>query len=292
MIVANIVGGLGNQMFQYALGRSLSLSFGASLRLDVRDFFQHTIHQGFELERVFSAPVTLADTEVLKSTLGWLSSRHALRLLGRPSARFLHCNRLIIEPHFQYFSGIKRASSSCYLKGYWQSERYFSSHIDVIRADFTFRSPLSNENKLVIEAIGAVNAVSLHVRRGDYLSNHHALCVHGVCSLEYYERAIKYITDRVANPVFFIFSDDLEWVKSSLKIEYPCHFIDHNQGSESYNDMRLMSRCSHHIIANSSFSWWGAWLNPSDSKIVIAPKQWFAKPIDTSDLIPKGWVRL
>lgn len=292
MIISHIIGGLGNQMFQFAVGRALSLERGVKFSINIGDFSKHTIHQGFELERVFSAPVALAGPEDLHRTLGWQSSRIALRLLALPLAGFMRSNHLIIEPHFQYFDGIRQASSTCYLKGYWQSERYFSSFTDAIRKDFTFRLPLSEVNNRIVEAIRAVNAVSLHVRRGDYLSNQHTLSVHGVCSLEYYERAIRYIADRVADPVFFVFSDDIDWVKTALKIQYPCHYIDNNHGSESYNDMRLMSLCSHHIIANSSFSWWGAWLNPSDTKIVIAPSHWFAKPVDVSDLLPETWVRL
>lgn len=279
-------------MFQYAVGRGLSLAYGVSMCLDAGDFSQHTIHQGFELERVFSLPVTLAAPDDVHRILGWQSSRLALRLLARPEARFLRSNRLIIEPHFQYFSGIKRVPSSCYLKGYWQSERYFSDVADAIRADFTFCLPMSYENRRIAEDIDAVNAVSLHVRRGDYLSNPYTSSVHGVCSLEYYALAIRYIVEKVPDPVFFVFSDDLNWVKDTLRIEYPCHFVDHNQGNESYNDMRLMSLCSHHVIANSSFSWWGAWLNQSDSKIVVAPAQWFAKPVDVTDLLPEGWVRI
>lgn len=292
MIISHVIGGLGNQMFQYAIGRALSLEHGVPLRLDVGDFSQHTIHQGFELERVFSAPVPLASPEDLRRSLGWQSSRLALRLLARPQVSFLRGSRLIIEPHFQYFSGVKRAPSSCYLKGYWQSERYFSAVADTIRADFTFRPPLSDENRRIAESIGAVNAVSLHLRRGDYLSNPHTLSVHGVCSLEYYARAIRYIVERVPDPVFFVFSDDLDWVKDTLRLEHPYHFVGQNRGSESYNDMRLMSLCSHHVLANSSFSWWGAWLNLSDSKIVVAPAQWFAKPVNVTDLLPEGWARL
>lgn len=292
MIVSHVIGGLGNQMFQYAVGRGLSLAHGVSMCLDIGDFSQHTIHQGFELERLFSLPVTQAAPDDLHRVLGWQSSRLALRLLARPEARFLRSNRLIIEPHFQYFSGIKQVPSSCYLKGYWQSERYFYDVADAIRADFTFCLPMSYENRQFAEAIDAVNAVSLHVRRGDYLSNPYTLSVHGMCSLEYYVNAIRYIVEKVPDPVFFVFSDDLNWVKDALRIEYPCHFVDHNQGNESYNDMRLMSLCSHHVIANSSFSWWGAWLNPSDSKIVVAPAQWFAKPVDVTDLLPEGWVRI
>ena len=292
MIIVNVVGGLGNQMFQYAAGRALSLEHGLPLRLDVGEFALHAIHQGFELERIFSAPVSLAGKEDLRSILGWQSGRRAMRLLARPEARFLRCSRLIIEPHFQYFSGIRQIQNSCYLRGYWQSERYFSAVADAIRTDFTFRLLMSEENQRIAEKIAAVNAVSLHVRRGDYVSNPHTLSVHGVCSLEYYVRAIRHIAERVSDPVFFVFSDDLDWARDKFPIDYPCHYVNHNQGSESYNDMRLMSLCSHHVLANSSFSWWGAWLNPSDSKIVVAPRQWFAKPVDVSDLLPDEWVSL
>lgn len=292
MVIANILGGLGNQMFQYALGRAISLEHGVRLCVDIGEFSRQSIHQGFELTRVFSIGEAQASAEDLYNVLGWQSSRLAIRLLARPEARLLRTKHLVVEPHFHYFSGIKRVPSSCYLKGYWQSERYFSAVADAIRADFTFRLPLSEENKRIAENIAAVNAVSLHVRRGDYVSNPHTLSVHGVCSIEYYVRAIRHIAERVPDPVFFVFSDDLDWVKEALRIDHPCHYVDHNRGSESYNDMRLMSLCSHHVLANSSFSWWGAWLNPSDTKIVVAPNRWFARPVDVSDLLPDGWVRL
>ena len=110
--------------------------------------------------------------------------------------------------------------------------------------------------------------------------------------VEYYHAAIQYIAERVEQPDFFIFSDDVAWVKDNLKMKFPCHYVDHNHGAESYNDMRLMSMCQYHIIANSSFSWWGAWLNPSTKKIVIAPKRWFANRTDVRDLFPQGWVTL
>lgn len=293
MIITNISGGLGNQMFQYATGRALSLMHGVPLLLDIRDFLQYSMHQGFELKHVFSAPVELASPDDLYKTLGWQSSRLALRLLAHPKMRLLRTNRLVIEPHFQYFSGIKQVPSSCYLKGYWQSERYFTDMADVIRDDFRFHPPLSNENSHIAKNMREVNAVSLHVRRGDYISNRNTLAVHGVCSLEYYTQAIRHIVERTTDPVFFVFSDDIEWVKNNLQIAHPCYLIDHNNGIESYNDMRLMSLCKHNIIANSSFSWWGAWLNSHADKIVIAPARWFVSDTyDSADLVPADWVRL
>jgi hypothetical protein len=148
------------------------------------------------------------------------------------------------------------------------------------------------KNQLIAQEIGQSNAISLHVRRGDYVHNSNTLATHGLCSLDYYQTAINYITERVAQPNFFIFSDDITWVKDNLKVDFKCRFVDHNHGTESYNDMRLMSLCQHHIIANSSFSWWAAWLNPNHKKIVIAPRQWFVNDNNVSDLFPQNWVKL
>lgn len=293
MIIANLVGGLGNQMFQYAAGRALSLERGVPLRLDVGEFSKHSIHQGFELGRVFAAPVALAGPAELYEILGWRSFRPALRVLSRPGARFIRGNSLVVEPYYHYFAGIRLVSSSCYLKGYWQSERYFSASSDSIRDDFTFCLPMSAENEQAAIDISSVKAVSLHVRRGDYVRDPQTLSVHGVCSLEYYGRAVRYIAERVADPMFFVFSDDTDWVRRHLQINHPCRYIDNNRGQESYNDMRLMSLCKHHIIANSSFGWWGAWLNSNPEKIVVAPARWFAdgsRCLD--DLFPEGWVKL
>jgi hypothetical protein len=115
---------------------------------------------------------------------------------------------------------------------------------------------------------------------------------HGLCPISYYQNAINYISAQVEQPYFFIFSDDMGWAKENLKMDLPCIYIDHNHGAESYNDMRLMSLCQHHIIANSSFSWWGAWLNASSNKIVIAPKKWFANNNNVKDLLPIDWITL
>ena len=134
--------------------------------------------------------------------------------------------------------------------------------------------------------------MSLHVRRGDYANNPSALSTHGLCSLDYYREAVNHIAEKVKEPHFFIFSDDMDWAVDNIRIKFPCEYIDHNKGPGSSEDMRLMSLCRSHIIANSSFSWWGAWLNPDPTKIVVAPKRWFARNVETPDLIPDGWVRI
>jgi hypothetical protein len=292
MVISQIIGGLGNQMFQYAAGRALSLKNGQALRLDVSGFSGYGLHQGFELQRVFNIPAEIATEAEVRSILGWQFAPGIRRILARPGMAALCRKGFVVEPHFHYWPDVKQVPRDCYLAGYWQSEKYFLDIAPVIRADFTFRHPLVSLNAELAEQIGTVNAVSLHVRRGDYAKNPKTTATHGLCSLDYYRAAIRHISDRIEQPCFFIFSDDIGWVKDNLKTDYPCQYIEHNQGSESYNDMHLMSLCRHHIVANSSFSWWGAWLNPNPDKIIIAPEKWFANETNTQDLIPQGWVRL
>ncbi|WP_026839818.1 alpha-1,2-fucosyltransferase [Citrifermentans bremense] len=292
MIISNILGGLGNQMFQYAAGRGLSLAKSVELRLNTRDFTNYNLHNGFELDRLFNISAQTVTEEELRRFLGWRSSRMALRVLRHKQFSGIRGNRLIFEPSLSYWRQIMDAPEDCYLQGYWQTEKYFSHIAPIIRADFSFKERLSAQNLELAEKINLSNAVSLHVRRGDYAINPATLATHGLCSLDYYRQAINYITVQTEQPEFFIFSDDIPWVRKNLKIKFRCHYIEHNRGCESYNDMRLTSLCNHHIIANSSFSWWGAWLNPSAEKIVVAPKKWFVQEANISDLFPQGWVTL
>ncbi|WP_419737142.1 alpha-1,2-fucosyltransferase [Pseudomonas sp. COR18] len=288
MIISNIIGGLGNQMFQYAMARALSLELDAELLLDVSSFDSYSLHQGFELGRVFKVKNSLARIEDVKSVLGWQQIPLFKRALKRSQLSWLRKKSLAIEPFFQYWEGVDSLPKNCYLSGYWQSERYFKKYSAVIRDDFSFDFKMSKENECFSEKIRQSNSVSIHVRRGDYVNN----SVYAACSLEYYRAAIAHVLENSDRPVFFVFSDDIEWVRNNLEFESEHYYIDHNKAGESYNDMRLMSYCKHHVIANSSFSWWGAWLNPSSQKIVIAPRQWFTDGTNTTDLIPAEWTVL
>ena len=279
-------------MFQYAVGRALAEQHNQPLRLDVSGFANYQLHNGFDLAHIFDGQTDLATSEDMQRVLGWRAIPRIRRLLLRPGLAVLRGNKFVVEPHFRYWAGINRVPSNVYLTGYWQSEKYFESIEPIIRADFVFRQPMSERSQHIANEIAQSNAISLHVRRGDYVQNAQTLATHGVCSLEYYQAAIRHTVERVVQPRFFVFSDDIAWVKENLKISFPCQYVDHNRGTESYNDMRLMSLCQHHIIANSSFSWWGAWLNPSSDKIVIAPKRWFAKQADVRDLFPPDWITL
>lgn len=293
MIISSIIGGLGNQMFQYAAGRALSLERGQPFRLDVSGFADYGLHHGFELQRVYDYSAEIATEAEVRSILGWQFLSVIRRAVSRPGFAFLRRPGFVVEPHFSYWPGINNVSQDCYLSGYWQSEKYFQNVAEVIRSEFTYKCPLENRNSELADEISQVSAVSLHVRRGDYAKNSKTTAMHGLCSLEYYREAIQYVSVHVEQPYFFIFSDDIAWVKSNLKIDFPYQYVDHNHGSQSYNDMHLMSLCQHHIIANSSFSWWGAWLNPRPNKIVIAPLKWFASnQKSTRDLIPTSWVSL
>ena len=292
MVISNIIGGLGNQMFQYAAGRALALRKGTDHFLDISGFESYGLHQGFELRSIFSCPARIASKTDVKSMLGWQASPRIRRMLSQPLLSSLRRKEMIVEPSFGYWTGIGSVPANSYLIGYWQSEKYFEDHASAIRSEFAFKPPLDGLNQEIVGRIRLSNAVSLHVRRGDYAKNPKTLAVHGLCSPDYYRAAIRHAADRITSPRFFVFSDDIEWARENLALDFPCEFIDHNKGKESYKDMQLMSLCRHHIIANSSFSWWGAWLNPDPQKIVIAPQKWFANGTAVNDLLPERWLKL
>ena len=292
MIISHLIGGLGNQMFQYAMSRSLSLEREESLYLDVQDFKGYTLHNGYELNRVFDINTQLAGSAELKKVLGWRAYSPVRKKLYDSRLSKFRGRRMFVDTQFSSWRQLKSVPNDCYLMGNWQTEFYFENFQKTIRDNFSFRLPPVGLNATLANQISGVVAISLHIRRGDYVANPSSLAFHGLCSLDYYRRAINYISNRVVNPVFYIFSDDIPWARENLQLEHSCHYVGNNKGRESYNDMRLMSQCQHHIIANSSFSWWGAWLNPREDKIVIAPRIWVAGNFDTSDIVPDTWVQL
>ena len=290
MIISNIIGGLGNQMFQYAIGRALSLRFGVPLILDASDFVRYKLHHGFELPRLFKVPMSIATPDDMKHVLGWQYTQIVKRLLVRPFFKHLRPKNFIVEPHFHHWSGINNLAASSYLYGYWQSASYFNDFENVIRSDFQFKNPLDEHNKDVAGLITNSNSISLHIRRGDYANNSQNLLRHGLCSVGYYQNAVEFILHHVVDPTIFVFSDDIDWARHNLNLCVPSYFISHNTGPDSYIDMQLMSLCRHHIIANSSFSWWGAWLASWEKQIVIAPQPWFEDAqMDARDLTLPNW---
>ena len=292
MIMVRLIGGLGNQMFQYATGRSVALRYGVPLLLDASGFANYDLRH-YELDAMDIAGCLATRSQLLDVGIG-LTQPTLIASIKKHFGLSRSFNKLK-EASFTYDSRIEKATSDVYLDGYWQSERYFAAISDLLRKEFSLRE-LANEGNVAmagqIVALGK-NAVSLHVRRGDYVNNARTAQYHGVCSTEYYRQAANYIGARVEAPHFFVFSDDHAWVRESLNLPYPMTLVDVNTADRGVWDMALMKLCRHHIIANSSFSWWGAWLNPHLDKIVVCPQRWFsAATHDTSDLIPQSWIRL
>lgn len=289
MICTEMNGGLGNQMFQYACGKALATQNKTPLVVSLLHFNIETGKRKFELRNVFMINVEeVKPDEYRKLTLyydivNWLSYR--LRRKGAQTSKYF------IENKFSYNQNIKKVGKDCYISGYWQSQKYFNFIEDIIRKDFTFHKPLEGKNIEIANRIEKSNSISLHIRRTDYFTS----SVHHICSLDYYNKAVEIVSTKIKNPHFFVFSDDINWAEENLKLPYEMTFITDNNAEKSYIDMQLMSICKHNIIANSTFSWWGAWLNSNENKIVIAPKIWFVgKSMNnqTNDLIPEKWHRI
>lgn len=292
MNITNIIGGLGNQMFQYASGRSFSFHSGQQLRVATDQFDAYALHNGFELQRVFNIVVPLATEAELQQLLGWQALPSLRRLFGRPAMRWLTGNRWANEPHFQFWPGLAALQGPRYLHGYWQSERYFQDYTDQIRADFVFRMEWDAPDNAVRRRMRSQPSASIHVRRGDY-TNAKNQGLFAICGLDYYREAIRLMRERVPGVRLFAFSDDPDWVDAHLSTEFGAiETVRHNSGARSAHDMRLMSQADHHIIANSSFSWWGAWLNPAPDKLVVVPRHWFLNGTDDRDLVPTSWIRV
>lgn len=288
------MGGLGNQMFQYAAGRRLAHIHNTQLKLDLSWFSSVA---SIDTKRSYALDCfTISENFATDAEIEILADRKKTKLqklIGKVVQKIVTKNiSQIKEKDFHFDPKVLSLPDNVYLEGYWQSEKYFKDIEDQIRLEFTVRSEPDDLNRKLAENIMKVNAVSIHVRRGDFISNPAANKFHGICSLSYYHNAIDKIAANIDNPYFFVFSDDTSWVKDNLTINHPVTYINNN-AETAYEDMRLMSLCKHNIIANSSFSWWGAWLNRNPDKMVIAPSKWFnEKNINTQDLLPERWVRL
>ena len=283
MIIVRLSGGLGNQLFQYAAGRRLSIVNRATLKIDLSWFDEWDTH--FYALECFSMQKQYANKE---EVAGLTKRSFSRRLLSKIAGK----SSVVREQYYKFDSTILSLSDNVYLDGYWQSEKYFSDVSDTIRKDCQFSSPTSGKNKSLQKKIHDTQSVSLHVRRGDYVTNPATNRKHGTCSIDYYKKCILEINEALSDPVYYVFSDDPVWARENLSgLTGTSEFIDHNQNRSAFEDMRLMSLCKHNIIANSSFSWWGAWLNNKKDKIVYAPKNWFNPGAnrDTRDLIPSDW---
>ncbi|OXA92205.1 alpha-1,2-fucosyltransferase [Flavobacterium hercynium] len=273
MIVVQLVGGLGNQLFQYAAAKSLAKSKKQKLYIDISQFESYKLHN-----------YALNNFNIV-SNIYKKPNKYVRRI-----QRLYKKSILYKETDFGYNSNLSALKGDpVFLEGYFQSEKYFLKHEKEIRKDFEIKVTLKKITKDTIAKIESVNSVSIHFRRGDYLNNP----LHNTSKDEYYKRALEIIESKVENPVFFVFSDDIDWVKLNFSTKRETIFVDFNDASTNFEDLKLMATCKHNIIVNSSFSWWGAWLNKNPDKIVVAPEIWFNdNSINTEDIIPTNWFKI
>lgn len=276
-------------MFQYAFYVALSKHSGDECLVDTTAFDQMDIHNGYELDRVFGLSPAVANVHQIKK-LTWYTKNHNLR---RFLTLYFPKRTMVVEKHlYEYVPDVLDRVDDSYYDGYWQFHAYFDNYRDILKSDFQFKAFADDKNIDLYEQIKeGGDFVSVHVRRGDYLESE---LYRGLCGIDYYSRAIDFIKKNVPNVSFLFFSNDIQWCKSNLlpllgNSKY--QFVDWNKGNESYRDMQLMSYCKYNIIANSSFSWWAAYLNSNREKIVIAPEKWINRDVDFCIHMPE-WIKL
>jgi hypothetical protein len=304
MIIVRISGGIGNQLFQYALGRALSLKTNTTLKIDTHAYSSNSeSNRSFELAH-FTIPniekmiATAADFQ--KIGIPNPSHKNVISRIIRKgfriteSAKPLSQKKIILEPMFNFIPEVLDIRSDCYLSGVWQSEKYFSDYRAIILSDITLKSPLSQKAQIMRDEVESSVSVSIHIRRGDLVHNPILLKKYGELTQEYYSKALEFIKQKTGHSKLsiFIFSDEIGWVKNNMNLGVDTIYVSEYKIPD-YEELILMSLCKHNIIAKSSFSWWGAWLNTNPHKIVITPKQHFGDPSNAAhDLVPASWIRI
>lgn len=283
MIIVKIKGGLGNQMFQYAFGRYFGIQKSEEVKLDngINTNKQDTYRQ-YSLKH-FNIALPLASREEV------MKAKYPNGIISKIKRGF---KAKILRIHNIGYDGQILETKEQYLEGFWQSYKYSEPIRDVLLKEFTLKNTPGGIFKNISRQIESTESVSIHIRRGDYVNDPKTKKTHYAFGLEYYEQALKIMKEKISNPTFFIFSDDIDWVKQNLKTDSLTVFVSNSELAD-YEEMILMSKCKHNIIANSSFSWWGAWLNQNPDKIVIAPQKWNNKyQKEYSDLLPKEWTKI
>lgn len=290
MIIVQLKGGLGNQLFQYAAGLSLAAHHGTKLKVDTSLLNTGDAEigtwRGFDLQQLQLEPEVATQQEI-DAVLPKNLAQKITDKLKPPYKR-----KVYREASFRFDPHFFEAASHIYLKGYRQSEKYFESIATEIRNGFMLKDAVIDNVAEYGRQLRAANSVSIHIRRGDY-TNKQVSDFHGILDETYYQNAIRHMESAMPGCRFYIFSDAPDWVNENLNFNSPVELLSGDRSRTHFEDFHLVSCCRHHVIANSTFSWWAAWLNENPGKIVIAPKNWFNKAgHDTSDLIPEGWVRL
>lgn len=285
MVIVKIIGGLGNQMFQYAYAKALNQR-GYETKIDISAFEIYKLHGGYQLDKYnIDLPIsTKEENDKFYKNTFFLK---VLRRIGLDFSQRIKEKSLLFDKIFFEVDDV-------YVDGYFQCEKYFIDIRKIILKQFTINQEVSDYTKEIENKIkNFTNSCSLHIRRGDFINSKN-ISIHGACDLEYYKNAMKYLKEKAGNLNFFVFSDDIEWVKENLVLESAI-YINSKYKRIPHEDIYLMSLCVYNIIANSSFSWWAGWLNQNEKKIVIAPKKWFADDKlqqQSRDIVCKTWVEL
>ena len=293
MVIAQITGGLGNQLFQYAAAKALSIHHQVPLLLEVSSFYRTElpdleVPRDFELFNFAGITEKIISPEEVSSLID-LKKTNVLPKMMIPAYK----KDIYTEPHYHFDKNFFRSKKKVLLKGGWQSEKYFKSYENEIRARLQLKPTLIQNVIEIAKNIKKENAVSVHIRRGDYLRKKIIYEWHGVMEKEYYAKAFELMHAKTEATTAYYFTDDVDWVAKNLLPSFNGEIISANITKSHYEDLYLMSQCRHNIIANSSFSWWAAWLNDHSDKIVIAPEKWFGNgPKDTQDIIPPGWYKI
>jgi hypothetical protein len=293
MIIIRLMGGLGNQLFQYALGRRLSWMQKVPLKLDTSKLDHLDPPRKFALDDLQTKTEIASLKDVWRVSIPHRSDFPA-RVRNYCERHLPYYRRSVItEPHYHFTPEILKAPRNAYLIGYWQSEKYFLEIRDLLIEDLELKNPLSLESQKYLDKIQNTNAVSMHIRQGDYQTNPQYRNTYEECLPEYYTNAVEYLVERFGQIQVFAFSDEPDWVKQNIHLPVPLTIIERQNPSSDVEDMFLISTCHHHIIANSTFSWWGAWLSQHPEKTVIAPNKWFKdQSVNTKDLLPQEWIRI
>jgi hypothetical protein len=281
MAIIKIKGGLGNQLFQYAFGRYFSICNNVEVKIDngINTNKQDT-YRAYTLDR-FNITIFLASKEEI------LKAKYPIYMISKVLIGIR--TKVFHKYNIGYVPNILKTKQK-YLDGFWQSYKYPNQIRDILLKEITLKEPLENKYQQILEQIKNTNSVSIHLRRGDYINDPKTKSAHLAFGLEYYEQAIKIVTGKIPDPTFFIFSDDIDWVRNNLKTNLPTVFVSRPE-IKDFEELIIMSKCKNNIIANSTFSWWGAWLNQNPNKVVIAPKRWNNKfQKEYNNLLPPEWI--
>ena len=297
MIVVRLMGGMGNQMFQYAVARNLAIMNNTSVKLDLNFLLDRTERESFTFRNydldLFNIDGAIAD-ESQSLQYKYYKSKIMRKIGFIKTKLFCRKYKIITEKHYHFDPKVLERGDNSYLIGFWQSYKYFSEVEKEIKKDFSFKNEMGEKAKEMLKEINDKESICVNIRRGDYVEDKKALKHHGVCGLDYYKEAKILVDEKIKKPHYFIFSDDIQWCLKNIDFGENMTFVNNEYAGDRFSDkFRLMKNCKHFIIPNSSYAWWAAWLSKNEEKLVIAPKKWLAdSSINTDDVTPPNWVRI